>query len=279
MLGRRGFILLLKARSGLQRRKAGIKPATTDQTSLADYRVYPLSPRQRLICTLVGGTAFFTLGYIFFHSLPLALLLSLSGLYTPKFWSRYLLRRRRENLSLHFKQALYSLSSSLAAGRSVENGFREAIDDLRLLYPDGDNDVMRELVIICARMEYGQPIEEALLDFSRRAAMEDIDNFADVFTTCKRSGGDLVEVIRRTSNLIGEKLEITQEISVMIAQKRFEAKAMLAAPVLFLLFMQLTSPDYMRPLHQGAGLLISGLALLLYAFCAWLMLKIIDIRV
>lgn len=272
--------MLLKARSGLQRRKtgAGVKPAA-DPTSLADYRVYPLSPRQRLICTLVGGTAFFTLGYTFFHALPLALLLSLSGLYTPKFWSRYLLRRRRENLSLHFKQALYSLSSSLAAGRSVENGFREAIDDLRLLYPDGDNDVMRELAIICARMEYGQPIEEALLDFSRRAAMEDIDNFADVFTTCKRSGGDLVEVIRRTSNLIGEKLEITQEISVMIAQKRFEAKAMLAAPVLFLLFMQLTSPDYMRPLHQGAGLLISGLALLLYAICAWLMLKIINIRV
>ncbi|MNN51498.1 hypothetical protein D3C81_1661350 [compost metagenome] len=137
---------------------------------------------------------------------------------------------------------------------------------------------MRELAIICARMDYGQPVEEALLDFSRRAALEDIDNFADVFTTCKRSGGDLVEVVRRTSNLIGEKLEISQEIGVMIAQKRFEAKAMLAAPILFLLFMQMTSPDYMLPLHQGVGLLISGLALLLYAVCAWLMLKIIDIR-
>ncbi|GJM78246.1 hypothetical protein HMSSN139_07420 [Paenibacillus sp. HMSSN-139] len=110
-------------------------------------------------------------------------------------------------------------------------------------------------------------------------ALEDIDNFADVFTTCKRSGGDLVEVVRRTSNLIGEKLEISQEIGVMIAQKRFEAKAMLAAPVLFLLFMQMTSPDYMRPLHHGSGLLISGLALLLFAVCAWLMLKIIDIRI
>lgn len=270
--------MLLKMRDHLQRRKGDLLSAQ-DRAKLADYRTYPLSPRQRIICVLVGGAAFFALGYIFFRVIPLALLLSLCGAFTPKYWSGYLLRRRRENLSLHFKQALYSLSSSLAAGRSVENGFREAIDDLKLLYPDGDNDVMRELAIICARMDYGQPVEEALLDFGRRAALEDIENFADVFTTCKRSGGDLVEVVRRTSNLIGEKLEISQDIGVMIAQKRFEAKAMLAAPVLFLLFMQMTSPDYMRPLHHGAGLLISGLALVLFAACAWLMLKIIDIRI
>ncbi|WP_068786862.1 type II secretion system F family protein [Paenibacillus phocaensis] len=270
--------MLLKEKADLQRWKDRLR-AADPPVQLADYRVYPLSLRQKGICMLVGGAAFFALGYIFFRVVPVALLLSLAGMYTPKYWSRYLLRRRRENLSVHFKQALYSLSSSLAAGRSVENGFREAVDDLKLLYPDGDNDVMRELAVICARMDYGQPVEEALLDFSRRAALEDIDNFADVFTTCKRSGGDLVEVVRRTSSLIGEKLEISQEISVMIAQKRFEAKAMLAAPVLFLVFMQTTSPDYMRPLHQGAGLLISAIALALYAVCAWLMLKIIDIRI
>lgn len=278
MRGKERIRLLLNRRADLLRRKAGVG-STEDSAKLADYRVYPLTPRQKGVCMLVGGAAFFALGYIFFRVVPLALLLSLGGAYTPKYWSSYLLRRRRDNLGLHFKQALYSLSSSLAAGRSVENGFREAIDDLKLLYPDGDNDMMRELAIICARMDYGQPIEEALLDFSRRAALEDIDNFADVFTTCKRSGGDLVEVVRRTSNLIGEKLEISQEIGVMIAQKRFEAKAMLAAPVLFLLFMQMTSPDYMRPLHHGSGLLISGLALLLFTVCAWLMIKIIDIRI
>lgn len=246
---------------------------------LTDYQVYALSKRQKTVCVLAGGAVFFAVGYIFFHSVLLALLLSGGGVFAPKYWSRYLLRRRRENLSLHFKQALYSLSSSLAAGRSVENGFREAIDDLKLLYPDGDNDLIRELGIICARMEYGQPVEEALLDFSGRAAMEDISNFADVFTTCKRSGGDLVEIVRRTSAIISEKLEIGQEISVMIAQKRFEAKAMLVAPVLFLLFMEMTSPEYMQPLHQGLGLVISAVALLLFAGCSWLMLKIIDIRV
>lgn len=262
-------------------RKAGkvTEPSKATRDALPDYRVYVLSKGQRMGCLLFGGLALYGVGYVFFHSLLLSLVLTCGACLIPKYWSRYLLRRRRENLGLHFKQALYSLSSSLAAGRSVENGFREAIADLRLLYPDSNNDLIVELGIICTRMEYGQPIEEALQDFSRRAELEDISNFADVFTTCKRSGGDLVEIVRRTSAIISEKLEISQEIGVMIAQKRFEAKAMLAAPVLFLVFMDMSSPDYMQPLHSGIGLVISAFALLLFAGCSWLILKIMDIRI
>lgn len=248
-------------------------------SALSDYRVYTLSKKQRIACLLIGGIALYGVGYIFFQSVVFSLTLTGGAVFIPRQWSSYLLRRRREALNLHFKQALYSLSSSLTAGRSVENGFREAIDDLRLLYPDGNNDLIRELGIICTRMEYGQPIEEALHDFSCRAGMEDISNFADVFMTCKRSGGDLVEIVRRTSAIITEKLEISQEISVMIAQKRFEAKAMLAAPVLFLLFMEMTSPDYMEPLHSGIGIVISAFSLVLYAGCSWLILKIMDIKI
>lgn len=245
---------------------------------LPDYRQYTLSNRQRSACLLVGGLLLYGIGYVFFHSVMIAFVLVGGTVLLPKYWSQYLLRRRREALGLHFKQALYSLSSSLAAGRSVENGFREAINDLELLYPDGGNDLIRELEIICARMQYGQPIEEALQDFSQRADLEDIRNFADVFTTCKRSGGDLIEIVRRTSSIISEKLEITQEIGVMLAQKRFESKAMLAAPVLFLIFMDVSSPDYMEPLHSGGGLLISAIALLMYAGCSWMILRMMDIR-
>ena len=48
-------------------------------------------------------------------------------------------------LSLHFKQALYALSSALAAGKSVENGFKESVEDLRMLNPEADTDLIGEL--------------------------------------------------------------------------------------------------------------------------------------
>ncbi|RUT46622.1 pilus assembly protein TadB [Paenibacillus anaericanus] len=252
---------------------------TSSLGKLPDYKVYVLSVRQKWACLLASGIGLYCIGYVFFHSFWFALVMTGGAAFIPKYWSQYLLSRRRDALSLNFKQALYSLSSSLVAGRSVENGFRDAIEDLRLLYPGGDNDLMMELGIICTRLEYGQPIEVALQDFSDRAGSEDIGNFADVFTTCKRSGGDLVEIIRRTSAIISEKLEISQEIGVMIAQKRFESKVMMVSPLFFLVFMDMSSPDYMSPMHSGIGLVISAVALLVFALCAWLMMKIMDIKV
>ncbi len=258
------------------------KPRTAGSLSgnaLPDYTVIHLTPRQKTASVMVGAALLGAIGYVFFHTWYLASLLVLGAGWAPGIWSRYLLARRRAALGMQFKQMLYSLSSSLAAGRSVENGFREAVNDLRFLYPDGNTDMILELNIICARLEYGQAIEEALQDFSRRAAHEDIGNFADVFQACKRTGGDLVEVIRRTSTMIGEKMEITMEIGVLLAQKRMESKLMLAAPLFFLIFMNLSSPDYMSPLYSGTGLLISGIALLLFGLCFWLINKIMNIRV
>lgn len=246
---------------------------------LPSYTVYMLSKRQRWVILVLSGSLLYGIGYLFYHHALIALILAGGAMACPGPYSRFLLARRRATLSIQFKQALYSLSSSLAAGRSVENSFREAIQDLKLLSPEGENDLIREFGIIIARMEYGEPVEAALLDFARRAAMEDITNFADVFVTCKRTGGDLIEVMRRTSSVIGEKLEIQQDIRIMIAQKKFEAKAMFAAPFLFVLFMNLSAADYMEPLYGGTGRIISTLCLLVLGLCLIWMSRIVRIEV
>lgn len=267
---------VIMKRNGAGKREQAA-PARTN--TLPDYGVYHLSMRQRMSCIILGGFMFFSIGYLFYHNLILSLLLGTAGLTIPKFWRRFMLERRRKTLNLHFKQALYSLSSSLSAGRSVENGFRDAVQDLLLLDPGGQSDLIFELKVIVSRLEYGEPIEVALQDFARRAGMEDIANFADVFSTCKRTGGDLVEVVRRTSSVIGEKLDIQQEISVMIAQKRFESKALLAAPFLLLLFMNLTSPDYIETMYSGPGIMISTFALAALGGCFLWISKMMNIKV
>lgn len=263
--------------------KGLFRPAAERKQSvqeLPDYTKVQLSTPHKILSAFVFGIALWAVGYLFFHNLFLPLLLAAGGIRGPGLWSRFLLERRRTALRVQFKQMLYSLSTSLAAGRSVENGFRECIHDLLFLYPDGEMDMIRELKVICTRLEYGEPLESALQDLSKRTELEDITNFADVFVVCKRTGGDLVEVIRRTSTLLSEKMEIQMEIGVIMAQKKLESKLLLAAPVLFLLFMELTSPDYMRPLHNsGMGLVISGISLVLFGLCFWLVNKIMKIKV
>lgn len=247
--------------------------------TLTDYTTLVLSRRQRWSCIGISGLLFFGVGLLFYHHWIAGIVLAVGALGVPRYWTKVLLDRRRTTLGLHFKQALYALSSALAAGKSVENGFRESVEDLRMLNPETDTDLIREFTILRTRMEYGQPIEEALQDFADRARIEDITNFADVFITCKRTGGDLVEVVRRTSSVIGEKLDIQQDIMVAVAQKRFESKAMFAAPFIFLLFLNFTAKDFMAPLYSGMGYLISTGALVMLAGCYLWITRIMDIKV
>ncbi|MFB8372694.1 type II secretion system F family protein [Paenibacillus taichungensis] len=246
---------------------------------LTDYTVFTLSRRQRIVCMMISGLLFFGVGILFYHHWLAGLILAAGCIWVPKHWTKVLLERRRMSLSLHFKQALYALSSALAAGKSVENGFKESVEDLRMLNPEADTDLIREFTILRTRLEYGQPIEEALQDFSDRAKIEDITNFADVFITCKRTGGDLVEVVRRTSAVIGEKLDIQQDIMVAVAQKKLESKVMFAAPFIFLIFLNFTAKDFMEPLYSGMGYMISSGALALLACCYLWITRIMDIKV
>lgn len=264
------------SRKGIRDKAKASKPP---DSKLSDYSVHTLSSGQRALCIGMSSVLFFSIGYLFYHHLVMSIILAFASLLTPKYYNLYLLEKRRSALSFHFKQALYSLSSSLAAGKSVENAFREAVTDLRLLDPQADHDLIREFTIISTRMEYGQPIEEALLDFANRAQMEDITNFADVFVTCKRTGGDLVEVVRRTSSVIGEKLDIQQEIAVTVSQKKFESKAMFAAPFVFLFVLSVTSPDFLAPLYSPAGYVISSVSIVILFACFLWVNRIMNIRV
>lgn len=259
------------------------QPQSSNQApkdKLQDYAAYQLSVHEKIWSIVVVAALLFAVGMVFYKIWLLALLLTIPAYKAPKLWQSRQINRQRTLLKLHFKQALYSLSSSMSAGRSVENAFREAAKDLELLYPGGSSDMIRELEVITTRLEYGEPIESALLNFGSRAKVEDIDNFINVFVTCKRTGGDLIEVIRRTSTIIGEKMDIQQDISVMIAQKKFESNILLATPFVFILFMNFSAPDFMAPLYgTPLGIILASVGLGLLGLSAWLIQRFMKIQI
>lgn len=254
---------------------------STTEGPLIDYSQYHLKVREFIFYAILAGAVFFLLGILFYESTIMGVILGLMGLFYPKFQKRKLLEKRKDQLGLQFKEAISSLSSSLAAGRSTENSFREVAIDLALLYPDPKTFIIREFQIINRRVENGETIERAIEDFARRSDVEDILNFSDVFITCKRTGGDLVEVIRRTSDVISEKIDIQQEISVVVAQKRFESKILSLMPLGMIVLMKSSAGDYMEPLYDWAqlGPLVMTGCLILLAFSYWMSQRIMNIRV
>ncbi|SFM23078.1 tight adherence protein B [Gracilibacillus orientalis] len=223
----------------------------------------------------------FAIGFIFYQNVIMAALFCLIGLYFPKMRKEQIIQKRKAELSRQFQQALFSLSSSLVAGRSIENAFKEVTNDLYLLYPGKKIMIIQEFEHINKRLENREPIERMLEEFSERTGIEDITNFTDVFVTCKRTGGDLVEVIRRTAHMISEKFEIQQEISVMVAQKRFESNALALIPIGIVAMLTYFSGDYMEPLYKWSefGPIVMTVCLSLLAFSFWISQRIMKIEV
>ncbi len=244
-----------------------------------DYGHYRLNWKETLFALLISLPFFFAIGYLFYKSLIIALCFSALGCYYPKMLAAKKLKRRRETFIYQFKTALYSLSAALGSGKSVENGFLEIVGDLQLLYGDPQNDMIREIEIINQKVKNGIPVEQAVLELSRRIDEEDVVNFSEAFQSCKRTGGDLVEVIGRTSHMIGEKIEISQEINVLIAQKKFEAHILSILPFMIIAFITFSSPDYALPLYQGLGRVIMSAALLAFAASYWMTQKIMSMKV
>lgn len=244
-----------------------------------DYSVYEMSLQEIVSSIFIAFLVLGFAGIVFYKNLFVALILSILSILYPRVRRQQLLRRRKEILTQQFKQALSTLSSSLAAGKSVENAFVDTSSDLKLLYPEGSSFILQELERINERVRNGDSLEKSLIDFAKRAEVDDITNFAEVFSICKRSGGNLVAVIRRTSMIIGEKLDIQQEISVSIAQKKLESKLLCAAPIAIIAVLSFSSPDYMAPLYTRQGNLITTGAIILLVICFLWTRKLMNIKV
>ncbi len=189
-------------------------------------------------------------------------------------------RREEQQIVEQFNQFLYTLSSALVAGRSVENAFYELEKDLYLLYSSEDTFIVREVRQINKRIRNGDSVEKAILEFSKRTTSQDIKNFAVVFSTCKRTGGDLVEVIKKTANIINTKIETQQEIGILIARKKFEALLLSIAPIVIIGLITFTVPDYMQPLYETLiGKIVMTVSLGLVIISNLLAKLIMDIKV
>ena len=105
-----------------------------------------------------------------------------------------------------FKDMLESLASSLSAGQNIQGAIASARGDLSQMYGEKSL-IVKETEIIIYGMKNNLTPEELFDDFALRSGQKDIRTFADTFRVCNRSGGNMREVITRTSGILGEKMQ------------------------------------------------------------------------
>lgn len=251
---------------------------TGRNTSVIDYESYTFTKEELVQYLSIGILLVFFISYLFYENILISFLfLPLSILYLKK-QKRKLIEERKWKLNLQFREGLTAVLGALNAGYSIENSFAAALKDLRLLY-EKEEPIIEEFEGIVAGLKVNRNIELLLSDLGARSGVEDIETFAEIFSVCKRTGGDLIRIISSTLEHIEDKMEVKQQIKTLTAAKKLESKIMSVVPLGIIIYMKLFSGGLLEPLyHNFSGILIMTVLLIAYLAAFELAEKITDIE-
>lgn len=178
-----------------------------------------------------------------------------------------------------FKDAIISISAALSTGYSLENAIGESEKEMNLIYGK-KSEICAELARMNSGIRLNIPVETLFLRLARRKNIDDVSTFAQIVSTAKRTGGNMTAIIKKTADSIGEKAETEREIEVMISQKRMEQRIMCAVPVLMIVYISRTSPDFFSMMYTSlAGRAVMTVCLAAYAAAYFISERIVDIEV
>lgn len=235
------------------------------------------SSKEKVRIFLKGVVLLTAVGILFYNSWISILIGSPVLILYYRFEYQKLMKKKTEELTSHFKEALLSILSALKAGYSVENAFVEAYRDMA--YRFGSEEVMvRELLFINRQVKNNIPIERLIEEFAQKSDSADIKDFAHIFKIAKKSGGDMGKIMDRTISIITRRMEIKEDIRILVAAKKYEQQIMNLVPLGIILYIRLANQGYFEPLyHNPAGIVIVTVALAVYLGAYYLSQKILEI--
>lgn len=263
-----------------RRPREKLTPTLRQETAELDYSVYIMTPQEKALYTLLAAAVLFAVGYVFYRSIVISGVFALLSLKYPNMKAKSIAENRQRALTLQFKDMLYSMSSAVGAGSSVENSLSIALEDMRKQYSSPKTSIIRELELMVARVRLGQNVEDIFNDFARRSQIEDVRTFANIFDISKRTGGNMIRIIRQTTDVISEKIETKNEIDTALAGRKMEQKVLTAVPIVLILFLTYGSGGFMEPVFTTlTGRIVATVALMLVVLGNIWSSKITDIKV
>ena len=246
---------------------------------LQDYRRYRLTAKDRLQAVSTAAIGSAVISILFYNCIWGILIMPILFLVIKRRKEKEAAKKRQEEITRQFLDAIRVVSSALFAGFSMENAWIEAQKEIENLY--GEKSILySEISKINRKVAMSVPIEGLIFDFATRTGVEDILSFAEVFRFAKRSGGDMVKIIDTTVRHMKEKQETMQEIEILIAAKRMEQKVMGVIPIFILAYLRLTSDGYLDILYGNpVGIIFMSCALGAYLFATYMAEKIMNITV
>ena len=262
--------------------------------NMLNYSVYYFSVKEKILysilCLVAGGlvglvfygglfkdSGEYTLATYLSNIIVAALFGVVALLIFLPFIKKTLMEKRAKKLRRQFADLLEVLSTLFSAGSTLNDAFLQAERDLQAQYSVNDY-IIREVAEINEGIRNGISLEEMLYSFGRRSNNQDIINFSNVIANCYRLGGDFRVIIRRTRDIIVEKIEIEEEINTKMSSNSMQLNAMTLMPIILVGLLKTTNGTFAENLSSLVGVAVTSVALVLFVVAYFWGRKIIKVQ-
>ena len=145
---------------------------------------------------------------------------------------------------------------------------------------DGGEPLRSEFREVYKQQSFGLPQREALLQLGRRVPSADLQIVLTAMLVQKETGGNLVEILERTTAVLRDRMRIQGELRIRTAQGRLTGWILGLLPVVMFVLISLANPGYTDVLvHDPAGrkLVYAGIGMMVMG--GLMIRKIVRIKV
>lgn len=222
-------------------------------------------------------TAFFVipacLVILEFHVLLVALGAGVLLGMAPYGFVRFKRSRRFNKFEAGLPEALDLMVSALRAGHSL-------VAAMGLVSRECQDPVGGEFKICFEEQNYGLEMKSALDNLATRVPLQDVLMVSTAIMIQKESGGNLAEVLDKTSNLIRDRYRLKRQIKTHTAQGRMTGWVLTLVPVFLGVAMYFTNPKMMSVLWtRSIGIKMMWASAGLTALGGFVINRIVDIDV
>lgn len=196
-----------------------------------------------------------------------------AGAIAPYVWLCRKRARRLKRFDDAVPEAIDLMARSLRAGHSM-------MAAIEIIAEQSAKPLAQEFERIFQQQRLGVRLREALLEATERTPSADFHFLVIAILVQRESGGDLTEILDRTTHVIRERVRIRGEVRVYTAQGRMSGWILSLLPVILLILINLVDPGYSKVLfHDATGQKMLAAGIVLICLGGFIISRIVDIRV
>jgi tight adherence protein B len=272
-------IVMAKYSEWEQKVKTGVHDYAAE---LHDYfdRMYMRQTMARSYQIILGCTIFFGLIGLFIGlrfgligSLFLGTVLAAGAYRLPGVVVRYLYHKRLEKFDVQLMDALNMMSNAIKSGLSF-------LQVIQLLERELPNPSKQEFAMVIKENRIGVPLNEALLNMSKRVPSPDLFMIVNSVVTLSQQGGDLSEAFETIAHTIRERQRVNEKIKTMVSAGVTQGFILSSLPFVMMGLFYMTQPAHVTILFTtNLGLVMLGMMLVLIGLGALWIKKILTIEI